>query len=282
MSNDQTSPKLTAAETPRPEVGAPAAVTPKAPAAVAKPKAKRKGWGGGIGSRLPRKANPAVKDKPEPAAVVEAAPRTIEPAPRRETRNDSRSRGDYHERRPSAPVDEVIVNAVAARKYAHPVADVTDENLDAALAELASGMLARAGFPCEVEVKEGEYRQVRISSDEESAGMLIGRHGQTVDAVEHLVERMACNAVDDRVRMNLDINGYRERRSESLKERVGEAIAEVRETGRAYHVEPMSARERRLVHLAAEAAEGIRTFTMIGSGGKYVVIARDDEADDSQ
>jgi len=166
-----------------------------------------------------------------------------------------------------------------ALKYAKAVAEVTEENLDAALSELTTGMLARAGFPCDVQVNEGEYRQVRIASDDDSAGLLIGRHGQTVDAVEHLVERMASNAIDDRVRMNLDINEYRQRRQDSLSERIADAVAEVRETGKAYHVEPMSARERRLVHLEVEPVDGVRTYTMVGSGGKYVVIALGDEAD---
>lgn len=257
------------------ETQAPITASPEA-----KPKAKRKGWGGGLGSRLPRKANPAVKNKPK-ARVIEEAPEPTSAAAPRASRSPRReSRDDFRDRRSSSEPGEVIIDAVAATRYAKPVAAVTDENLDAALIELASGMLARAGFPCEVAVHEGEYRQVRISSDEESAGMLIGRHGQTVDAVEHLVERMACNAVDDRVRMNLDINGYRERRSESLQERVADAIAEVKKTGKPYHVEPMSARERRLVHLEVEPVEGVRTFTNVGSGGKYVVIALDDEAED--
>jgi len=280
MTENQQNPNPQAEALPAIEKTPPAATTAETPTPVTKPRAKRKGWGGGLGSRLARKNNPAVKEKPEP--VVVTAPEPTKPTPVATPHDDNHSRRDYRERRPSSVPDEIIIDAVAATKYAKSVNGVTQENLDNALAELAGGMLARAGFPCEVEVNEGEYRQVRISSDEESAGMLIGRHGQTVDAVEHLVERMACNAVDDRVRMNLDINGYRERRSELLRERVAEAIAGVRQTGKAYHVEPMSARERRLVHLEVEGVADMRTFTMIGSGGKYVVIALADEASDSQ
>ncbi len=278
-------------EAPKVEAAAPApaaevAQTPApapAPAPVAKP--KRKGWGGGLGSRLSSKTNPQAQDRkpvrvvgesPEPSAVAPSSSRE----PRRESRGDSRGRSDYRERRPAAVAEEMIISGVPASKYAKAVDGVTPENLDSALVELTSGMLARAGFPCEVQVNDGEYRQVRISSDDESAGMLIGRHGQTVDAVEHLVERMASNAIDDRARMNLDINEYRLRREESLAERVADAIAEVRETGKAYHVESMDARERRLVHLEAEPVEGIRTYTMVGHGGKHVVIALDDQADE--
>lgn len=259
------------------EAAAPAARAAETPTPVVKPKQKRNGWGGGLGSRLASKANPAVKAKPEkPKAVEVAAPRPA-PAAARTDRDGDRARNDFRDQRSASAREEVIVSEVPASKYAKAIGEVTEENLDASLSELTSGMLARAGFPCDVEVLAGEYRQVRIASDDESAGLLIGRHGQTVDAVEHLVERMASNAVDDRVRMNLDINEYRRRRQDSLAERVADAVAQVRESGKAYHVEPMSARERRLVHLEVEPLEDMKTFTMVGSGGKYVVIAQEEE-----
>ena len=171
----------------------------------------------------------------------------------------------------------MIAEGIQAIKYAQSVGAVTDENLDDTLTELADGMLARAGFPCRVETHPGEYRQIKVTTDDNSAGMLIGRHGQTVDAVEHLVERMASNAIDARARINLDINNYRQRREESLGERVAEAADRIKETGRAVHMEPMSARERRIVHMEAAEFGGLRTFTMDGSGGKHVVIAADEE-----
>jgi len=252
---------------------------------VAKPKAKRGGRGGSLGSRLATKRNPNVVEKSAPVAsqpssdvgsgsgqsVVASNPLSTE-------RGDSSASRSY---RPAEVIDEVIAQNVSASRYAKAIADVTEENMDDALKELAAGLLARAGFVCEVAVKPGDYREVRVSSDDEdSAGLLIGRHGQMVDAVEHLVDRMASNAVDDRVHMNLDINDYRSRRQESLAEQVAEAIAGVRESGKPYHVESMSPRERRLVHLEAENVEGIRTYTMSGSNGKHVVIALDGKVDD--
>ena len=75
------------------------------------------------------------------------------------------------------------------------------------------------------------------------------------------------------------INNYRLQREESLVERLGEAAASIRESGRPFHMEPMSPRERRIVHLEAENIDGLRTFTMDGSGGKHVVIALDEEAE---
>jgi predicted RNA-binding protein Jag len=261
---------------------------------VTTPKKPRRGFGG-LGARIKErkleakataaaeeaKANPpAETESPAPAerpAVSYDSPAASydNPAPRRSMREERAP--SYASARSD---EEVILSGIKGVKYAKSIGLVTDENLDDALTELTDGMLARAGFPCRCETHPGEYRQIKVTTDDASAGMLIGRHGQAIDAVEHLVERMASNAIDARARINLDINNYRQEREESLAERVAEASATISESGRAFHMEPMSARERRLVHMEAANLGGLRTFTMDGSGGKHVVITQDDEAAD--
>ncbi len=270
----------------------PKPIEKKEESAVTTPKKPRRGFGG-LGARIKERrleakaaeealanppaetasstetTNPAVEERP--AATI-SSPAPASPAPdrmvqERRTHSFSRSRAD----------EEVILSGIKGTKYAKALGSVTDENLDDALTELTDGMLARAGFPCRCETLPGEYRQIKVTTDDVSAGMLIGRHGQAIDAVEHLVERMASNAIDARARINLDINNYRMRREESLAERVAEAAAAIQETGRPFHMEPMSARERRLVHMETAEIGGLRTFTMDGSGGKHVVIAADEE-----
>ena len=173
-----------------------------------------------------------------------------------------------------APVpDTMLVSGLKASAYCEPVRNVAEVDLDDTITSFTSGILNRAGFPCRCEVKNGEYRQVRVITGDDSAGMLIGRHGSTVDAVEHLIERMMGVAAGDRVRLNLDINNYRRRREEVLVSRVAEAAERVKETERDYHMEPMCARERRLIHLEAEKYDSIRTYTLMQSGDKHVVIA---------
>lgn len=240
---------------------------------------------GGLGARLreqKRAARAAAKQAETGGAPPE--PGNAGPPARPTSRSSyaegpSRDRNRRSSRPPARPDarDEVILAGIAATKYAAAVRDVPESEWDKTLTEMTDGMLARAGFPCEVETRPGEYRQVRITTDDESAGMLIGRHGQAIDAIEHLVDRMASNAAGDRVRMNLDINDYRLRREEMLVEKVVEAAETIREDGRSIHMEPMSARERRVVHLEAEKIAGLRTFTMVGSGGKHVVIAAEEK-----
>ncbi len=167
----------------------------------------------------------------------------------------------------------MIVTGLKGTSYAKPVRGVVENKLDETINSFTTGMLSRAGFPCRCEVTAADYRQVRVITGDDSAGMLIGRHGSTVDAVEHLIDRMMGVAAGERVRLNLDINNYRRRREEVLISRVAEAVARVVETERDYHMEPMCARERRLIHLEAENFSSVRTYTLMRSGDKHVVIA---------
>jgi len=270
-------------------------VEKKEETSVATPKKQRRAFGG-LGARLKEKkvaAKAAEMEKSIPAAspaIDEPAVATPMPetrtkptvsqtsAPEREYSGDSRGSGRRSPSRHNDDyADEVILAGIKGSEYAKAVGEVTDDSLDEALTSLTDGLLARAGFPCRCETHPGEYRQIKVTTDDASAGMLIGRHGQTIDAVEHLVERMASNAIDARARINLDINNYRQQREEALAERVQEAAESIRESGRPVHMEPMSARERRLVHMKAAEIEGLRTFTMDRSGGKHVVLAAENQ-----
>ena len=247
------------------------------------PRSRRQEGNGGPGSRNEGQGEPRRDSRRRTNRFEERKTRSRRQEPAREqpgksnrdeARAETREKSAATMERDMAP-DEIILAGIKATKYAEPLRGVPEDKLDETLGNLTNGMLIRAGFPIRCEVKPGDYRQVRIITDDSSAGMLIGRHGSTVDSVEHLVERMAGIAMGDRVRMNLDINNYRRRREETLQDRVNEAAAMVLENGRTYHMEPMCARERRIVHLQVENKTGVRTFTMGGAGGKHVVLAPD-------
>lgn len=241
-------------------------------------------------------------DQSEPRPVEMTMPAAAEavrsPEPRPSAEQAGPTTPVAETREPAAPVasvapaaasagDQVLAGGIRCLEYAKPLRGVPEDKLDAGLVELAGGMLVRSGFPCRCEVHPGEYRQVRIVTDDSSAGILIGRRGATVDAVEHIVERMASTAFGDRVKMNLDINNYRRRREDTLVDRVADAIDKVMGTGEPVHMEPMNARERRIVHLEAAEA-GLATVTEIDGDGKHVVILKGDgtvpaqPADDDQ
>ncbi len=230
----------------------------------------------------PRAAAPRAsvgETKPSETEARRNEPRR--PAPRRETTpaaNTNEQETSGMERKPAGEntTGTIIRAGIQGSAHAKAIRNVAPEDLKETLEKLAGGMLLRAGFPNRCTVVDGEYLQVRVVTDDASAGMLIGRHGATVDSVEHLVERMISTANGDRVKMNLDINNYRRRRQDTLADRVYDAVNKVKETGQEFHMEPMNARERRLVHLQVAETEGLSTITVIADGAKHVVITRED------
>jgi spoIIIJ-associated protein len=104
--------------------------------------------------------------------------------------------------------------------------------------------------------------------------MIIGRRGQTLDALEHLVNRIVLrDEADAGVRIALDVEGYRERRQESLEQLARRLAAKARETGRAVTLNPMSPRDRRIVHLALESDPGVSTASEGEGHYRRLVIA---------
>ena len=188
--------------------------------------------------------------RPAPAAIVD------EPAP--------------------APTPVLTEYTTAASERAKPYGRPATMPTPELLQTVTTDLMRLAGFPCRCEVREGEYDLVKLIVEDRSAHVLVGRYGAAVDAIEHLVEKVASQAAGDRVRMNLDVNNYRRRREEHLVQVARGAVREVRETGEPIHLDPLCARERRIVHLQVMDIPGMATYTVQDENGKHVVIATEE------
>ena len=105
-----------------------------------------------------------------------------------------------------------------------------------------------------------ERGSIRLSLGGSDSGMIIGRRGQTLDALEHLVNRIVFrDDTDPGVRFSLDVEGYRQRRQKSLEELAMRLAAKARETGRLVTLNPMSPRDRRIVHLTLQSDPAVTT-----------------------
>jgi len=119
----------------------------------------------------------------------------------------------------------------------------------------------------------------RLSADElelaietKSSGLLIGRRGQTLDAIQQLTAVIYTRARGDK-RLQVDVGKYRERRKQSLIE-LAESLAErVRRTGRKAILEPMTASERRIVHVALQDEAGVVTYSEGEEPYRKIIIA---------
>ncbi|MBC7083236.1 MAG: spoIIIJ-associated protein [Bacillota bacterium] len=149
--------------------------------------------------------------------------------------------------------------------------------------EFLKELLAHMGF-AGVSVNAREVDGVlRLEVEGKGLGGLIGRRGATLDALQYLVNlvagryaRVASRGTgdqEDRLRIIVDAEGYREKRARSL-ERLALAVAErVRREGRKATLEPMNPMERRIVHLAIQGCEGVTSFSEGEEPYRRVVIA---------
>lgn len=117
------------------------------------------------------------------------------------------------------------------------------EVLEDLLAEIADGL----GLDVEIEIDETEG-VLKGCLRGEDVGLFIGRRGQTIDAVQHLAQRIVFHDGPSEIRVVIDANGYRERRAESLRADADDAAEEVLRSGRPVELDPMPASERRVVH----------------------------------
>jgi spoIIIJ-associated protein len=130
----------------------------------------------------------------------------------------------------------------------------------AALQELLEEIADGLGLDVEVDVQEGDGA-LRGSLRGEDVGLFIGRRGQTIDAVQHLAQRIVFPEGPSPVRVVVDADGYRERRAESLQADAEEAAEEAIRAGRPVELEPMPASERRIVHEYLRERGGVETHS---------------------
>ena len=117
----------------------------------------------------------------------------------------------------------------------------------AVLEDLLAEIADRLGLDVEVEVEEADG-ELRGCLRGEDVGLFIGRRGQTIDAVQHLAQRIVFPDGPSEVRVVVDAEGYRERRAETLRADADAAADEALGTGEPVELDPMSASERRIVH----------------------------------
>jgi spoIIIJ-associated protein len=126
----------------------------------------------------------------------------------------------------------------------------TEEQLKIAT-DFLTGLMEHLGMKAEVEEQTHEnvqYLDVVAAGDPDAMGLLIGRHGQTLDAIQELTRAAVQRRTAERCRIVVDVEDYRKRRRDQLVERAREASEKVQKTGRRHTMEPMTPFERKIVH----------------------------------
>ncbi|HXI45405.1 MAG TPA: RNA-binding cell elongation regulator Jag/EloR [Candidatus Acidoferrales bacterium] len=238
--------------------------------------------------------------RPEAAPMAAAGPATegVERAPRPPRADDRRGdrRPRYEDRRPddrgprrdappqargSSGLSETEEAEVAALRGSVASERAELEAAEASPEALAAGkvileaLLDHMGFDVKVEVESGETSRLNVVGDgeeREALGALIGRKGERLSALQHLVNLMLSREMGAWTRVLVDVEDYRGRRERQLREIAERAARRVLETGKMLQLEPMPALERRWVHLALRNNPDVATQSIGEEPNRRIVV----------
>jgi len=143
------------------------------------------------------------------------------------------------------------------------------------VADFVEDLLERIGLAADIEISEADgatYVDVWAADTEESIGLLIGRHGATLDGVQDLVRRMVLHQTGERCRVLVDVEDYRKRRRTQVARMARDVGARVRRSGREEALEPMNAYERKVVHDTVASFGGLESGSVGEEPSRRVVI----------
>ena len=139
--------------------------------------------------------------------------------------------------------------------------------------ELVEGVLDELDLDGEVEISEDDDRIAATVVGDEDYGLLIGKRGQTIDALQLLCYQAAFRGLRERKRVVVDAAGYRERRRETLEGRADRAAEQALSGNHVVEMDPMSAQERRVVHERLKERAGIETYSEGDEPRRCVIVA---------
>lgn len=148
--------------------------------------------------------------------------------------------------------------------------DRLDEEADIG-ADFIEGLLDQLDLPGDIEIEVTD-EQAFVRVNQVGSGLLIGRRGITLEALQELVQCAVQRRTERRAHVQVDVEGYRERQLEKLRGKCREAISHVRDRGEAVRLEPMNAFERKEMHGIVAEAEGVTSSSEGNEPRRRVVV----------
>lgn len=152
--------------------------------------------------------------------------------------------------------------------------DLLDEEAEIA-ADFIEGLLDQLDLPGDIDIEVADD-QAFVRVHHVGSGVLIGRRGLTLDALQELVRCAVQRRTQRKAHVRVDVEGYRERELEKLRSKCRDAIAQVRESGEVIRLEPMDAFERKEMHGIVAQAGGV-TSSSEGNEPRRRVVVRPEE-----
>ena len=161
------------------------------------------------------------------------------------------------------------------REYA-PAPEGSDEQR---VERFLKGLLEHMGSDAIPHAWRDEENVCRVDLVGENLGMLIGRRGETLDAIQHLANYAMNQGGGKHLRITVDAEGYRAKREDALRALANKVAAKVLKYRRNVMLEPMNAFERHVIHASLQSVDGVTTFSTGTEPNRRVVVAYGDSAE---
>ena len=220
----------------------------------------------------PAEPKPAEKKPAAEKAVPAAAPQ--ERPERGEKKKPSRPRNDRRDRPQRQPEEQSAAPAGDSQPVPPPGEPCDDEKARQ-IKTFLTGLLEHMESNAQVKVyldSEGRYK---VILEGEKLGALIGRRGETLDAIQQLTNYSVNKGGEKRVRVHVDAENYRLKREQSLQHLAHKVAGKVLKYKRNVTLEPMNAYERHVIHTALQDVDGVTTYSMGTDPNRRVIVAYD-------
>ena len=213
-----------------------------------------------------------VEEKAEPAVEKPVVEKKAEKPAASEKKTEKKPEKKTEKKAPKkdkpAKVETPAVSAVSAAELGE---EVNDEKAQA-IRKFLAGLLEQMDSVAAVKVYQPEKGRYKVILEGENLGALIGRRGETLDAIQQLTS-YAVNRTGGRVRVQLDAEGYRDKREQSLQHLAHKVAGKVVKYRRSVTLEPMNAYERHVIHTALQEYPGVTTYSTGTEPNRRVIVA---------
>ena len=180
-------------------------------------------------------------------------------------------------KQPQPKREEKQPEAAAPETPAQELPECRDDNA-LRIAAFLTGLLEHMDSPAAVKVYEEEKGRYKVILEGQKLGALIGRRGETLDAIQQLTNYAVNSGKDKRIRVHVDAENYRARREASLESLAMKVAAKVKKYRRSVTLEAMNAYERHVIHAALQDVKGVTTYSVGTEPNRRVVVAYDRES----
>ncbi len=243
-------------EKPKSALGSASRSKPKAAAPVKKPESKAE----------PKPEAPKVPETPKAEPVKVEAPKSEKPkAPKAEKKPEA-------PKPPKAPKPERKPEPKAEKKPAAPYTAPESGSVEDKIETFLKGLLEHMDSKAQPQCRKVDGNTYKVELVGEDLGYLIGRRGDTLDAIQHLANYTINRDVEGHIRINVDAECYREKREDSLRRYARKKAQQVLKARRRTTLEPMNAYERHVIHAALQDMDNITTHSTGVEPNRRVVI----------